>query len=111
MPQTSHQIKPDYSKLVKFLITPLLEFPNTFSVDCEEYNQGRKIWLRLDIKPEERGRVYGRGGRNIQSIRMVLKTAAKLAGQSLNLEIHETVQNQERHRKPSSLPKRPISRD
>jgi predicted RNA-binding protein YlqC (UPF0109 family) len=106
MSQISRQIKPNYTELVRFLIAPLLESPDTLSVDCEEYNEGRRVWLRLDFNTQERGKVYGRGGRNIQSIRTLLKTAAKIAGQSLSLEIHENPQQQERFRKTSSAPKR-----
>ncbi len=37
----------------------------------------------------EKGRVYGRGGRNIQAIRTVLSAVAQTAGQSVSLEIYE----------------------
>lgn len=37
----------------------------------------------------KKGRVYGRGGRNIQAVRTVLAALAQTAGQSVHLEIYE----------------------
>lgn len=81
---------PDYPGLVEFLISPFLEAPDSLSVDCEQANQSQRIWIRLAFESADKGRVYGRGGRNLQAIRTVLETAAKAAGQSLYLDIYET---------------------
>jgi len=37
---------------------------------------------------EDKGRVFGRGGRNIQGIRTVIAAAAALAGHSVYLDIY-----------------------
>jgi hypothetical protein len=79
---------PDYIGLVEFLLQPFLENPESLSVDCEEINNKQKIWLRVAFDVADKGKVFGRGGRNIQAVRIVLNTAAAIAGQSVHLEIY-----------------------
>ncbi|MFB2837090.1 KH domain-containing protein [Floridanema evergladense] len=79
---------PDYPGLVKFLLLPFLESPNSLRVDCEISSTKPKVWIRLAFEGEDKGRVFGRGGRNIQAIRAVIAAAAKLAGQSVYLDIY-----------------------
>lgn len=47
-----------------------------------------KAWVRLAFEGEDKGRVFGRGGRNIQAIRTVIEAAAKAANQSVYLDIY-----------------------
>jgi predicted RNA-binding protein YlqC (UPF0109 family) len=81
---------PDYIGLVKFLVQPFLEVPESLKIDCEQFNQNQRVWIRLAFEGTDKGRVYGRGGRNIQAIRTVLEIAATIAGQSLYLDIYES---------------------
>lgn len=90
IPSQVEYASPDYSGLVEFLVSPFLESPDSLSVDCEQANQNRRVWVRLAFESADKGRVYGRGGRNLQAIRTVLETAAKAAGQTLYLDIYET---------------------
>jgi uncharacterized protein len=87
--------RPDYDGLVRFLIEPLLESPELLSFDCEQILSTKRVWIRLAFEESEKGKVYGRGGRNIQAVRTVLQTAAQVAGDTLYLEIYE---DQERSR-------------
>ncbi|MGK7933847.1 MAG: KH domain-containing protein [Microcystaceae cyanobacterium] len=80
-------IHPQYHKLAQFLIEPLLDNPSEMKIDCEPVNEKRKIWIRVAFDDTDKGRVYGRGGRNLQAIRMVLENAAAMAGQSIYLDI------------------------
>ncbi len=81
--------RPDYDGLIRFLIEPLLESPELLSCDCELVPSTRKVWIRLAIEDEDKGRIYGRGGRNIQAVKTILQTAAQLAGDTLYLELYE----------------------
>ena len=90
--------RPDYVELVRYLVEPFLEYPDSLSVDCEELNQNQKVWLRLAFAGSEKGRVYGRGGRNIKAISTVLQTAAAAAGQSLYLDIYENPEHRDKKR-------------
>lgn len=84
----SNRTSPDYVGLVKRLVTPLLGSPVSLSVDAEEVISHQKIWLRVAIEASERGRAFGRGGRNIQAVRAILNTTAAMAGHSLYLDIY-----------------------
>lgn len=79
--------QPDYVGLVRFLVEPFLESPSSLSVDCEISNKTR-IWLRVAFEGEDKGRVFGRGGRNIQAIRTVIAAAATAAGHSIYIDIY-----------------------
>lgn len=79
---------PDYTQLVRFLVQPFLESPNSLSIDCEFSPNTARVWLRIAFEGEDKGRVFGRGGRNIQSIRTVIAAAAALAGHSVYLDIY-----------------------
>ena len=79
---------PDYVGLVKFLVEPFLESPESLSVDCEMSNGNALVWIRMAFEGEDKGRVFGRGGRNIQAIRTVIEASAQAAGQSVYLDIY-----------------------
>jgi predicted RNA-binding protein YlqC (UPF0109 family) len=78
---------PDYVGLVRSLVQPFLESPDSLSVDCEVFPSTARVWIRLAFEGEDKGRVFGRGGRNIQAIRTVLTAAAAAVGQSVHLDI------------------------
>jgi predicted RNA-binding protein YlqC (UPF0109 family) len=84
---------PNYEGLVRFLIAPFLETPSLLSFDCEQLTSTRRVWIRLAFEENDKGKIYGRGGRNIQAIKNVLQTAALAAGDTLYLEIYEGKDN------------------
>lgn len=67
---------------------PFLESPESLSVDCEISQTLNKVWVRIAFDSTDKGKVFGRGGRNIQAIRTVIAAAAELAGQSVYLDIY-----------------------
>ena len=81
---------PDYAALVKFLIQPFLESKESLSVDCETSASTSRVWIRVAFEGEDKGRVFGRGGRNIQNIRTVIAASAELAGHSVYLDIYNS---------------------
>lgn len=91
MPETtssqSAKKSPDYAGLVKFLVQPFLEVPDSLRVDCEVSQSKAKVWVRLAFEGSDKGRVFGRGGRNIQAIRAVLEGVAQAAGHSAYLDV------------------------
>lgn len=86
---TDNVASPDYVGLVKFLLEPFLEDAHSLHVNCEQLDQTPKIWLRVAFDNTDKGKVFGRGGRNIQAIREILNTTAILAGKSIYLDIHD----------------------
>ena len=79
---------PDYEHLARFLIEPFLEDPQSLSVNSEVNPNSKKIWLRIAFDRSDRGKVFGRGGRNIQAIRTTIQTAAKAHDESVFLDIY-----------------------
>ena len=78
---------PNYEQLVRFLIEPFLEDPQSLSINSET-NSNNKIWLRIAFDKSDRGKVFGRGGRNIQAIRTAIQTAATAHNESVFLDIY-----------------------
>ena len=78
---------PNYVGLVEFLVQPFLESPESLSVDCEVSQTLKRVWIRIAFDSTDKGKVFGRWGRNIQAIRTVIAAAAELAGQSVYLDI------------------------
>ncbi len=88
-PAQQQSASPNYAGLVEFLIGPFLETPGSLRVDCELHPRQSRVWVRLAFEDPDKGRVYGRGGRNIQAIRTTLEAVAQTAGQSLYLDIYD----------------------
>lgn len=80
--------KPNYIELIEFLVTPFLGTPDALRLDCETSSDQSKLWIRLAFDPSDNGRVLGRGGRTIQSIRRVVDIAAGLANQKVHIEVY-----------------------
>lgn len=78
----------DYEKLVRFLIEPFLENPQTLCVNSEVNQSNGKIWLRVAFDKNDRGKVFGRGGRTIQAIRTTIQTSAIAHNESVFLDIY-----------------------
>ncbi len=86
--QKSLAISPDYVGLVRFLMQPFLDSPESLSVDCELTQTHKRAWIRIAFDGTDKGKVFGRGGRNIQAIRTVIAAAAQAVGQSVYLDIY-----------------------
>ncbi|MFZ4640397.1 MAG: KH domain-containing protein [Nodosilinea sp.] len=71
---------PDFSRLVTFLVKPFLSSPQTLRVDCETNPAQTRVWIRIAFDGDDRGKVFGRGGRNIQAIRTVIRATAAMWG-------------------------------
>lgn len=96
----SSEASPDYAGLVRFLITPFLESADALKVDCEIVPRPRRVLIRLAFEGEDKGRVFGRGGRNIQAVRTVLQSVAQTVGYTAHLDVYGT-QSDRPDREPS----------
>jgi uncharacterized protein len=57
-------------------------------VDCEVAPGPRRVLIRMAFEGEDKGRVFGRGGRNIQAIRTVLQAVAQTVGYTAHLDVY-----------------------
>ncbi len=84
---------PDYNALISFLLKPLLAHPEALRVDFESNSKNDRVWIRVAFDPEDRGRIFGKGGRTIQAVRTVVMTAAEEAGHNARFEVFDPTPN------------------
>jgi predicted RNA-binding protein YlqC (UPF0109 family) len=72
--------------LVEYIAKSIATHPEDVKVTEEEDIDGRVI-LRLEVAPDDKGKVIGRQGRVAQSIRVLLRVAAVKRGTRAILEI------------------------
>lgn len=102
--------QPNYPELVRFLIAPFLEAPDSLAIDCEVYGPAQKVWIRVAFPSSDKGRVFGRGGRTLQAIRKVVGVAGQVAGQTVALEVHGERGEREGSSRGGSRDRRPRTR-
>jgi len=72
-------------ELVEYIARSIAAQPDEVSVTEEDLDG--HIILRLEVAPDDKGRVIGRQGRVAQSIRALLRVAAVKRGTRATLEI------------------------
>ncbi len=71
--------------LVEYIARSIATHPD--DVKVTEEDDGGQIVLRLEVSPEDKGKVIGRQGRVAQSMRTLLRVAAVKRGARAVLEI------------------------
>ncbi len=84
----AEMISPNYETLIRFLIQPFLESSDALKLDCEVSPNKPRVWVRLAFDGTDKGRVFGRGGRNIQAIRTIIEAIAQMYGHSVYLDVY-----------------------
>ena len=74
-------------QFLEFIIRQLVEFPD--EVMLSEIPQGRLTIFRIQMRQSDVGRIIGRNGQTIRSIRSLLSSAAARHGQKVTLDIVE----------------------
>jgi predicted RNA-binding protein YlqC (UPF0109 family) len=74
-------------QFLEFIIRQLVEFPD--EIMLSEVPHGRTTVFRLQMRQSDVGRIIGRNGQTIRSIRALLACAASRHGQKATLEIVE----------------------
>ncbi|MCH7605764.1 MAG: KH domain-containing protein [Chloroflexi bacterium] len=72
-------------ELIEYIARSLVSNPDAVKV-TEDMEDGRMI-LRLEVDPEDKGKVIGRQGRVAQAMRVLLRVAAVKDGTHAVLEI------------------------
>ena len=71
--------------VLEYLAKSIVDDPDSVVVDVEE---GRSnVSLRLNVSPDDMGRVIGRRGRTAQAIRTVVRAAAAREGMDVHVDI------------------------
>lgn len=72
-------------ELIEYIAGSLVSNPD--AVQVTESVEGGRTVFRLQVAPEDKGKVIGRGGRVAQAMRVVLRVAAVKDGSQAVLEI------------------------
>jgi predicted RNA-binding protein YlqC (UPF0109 family) len=77
----------DLEAFLKDILVPVLDCPEELSIEIIQ--DGRQLDVHLRARKEDRGRIIGRNGRMISSLRTLCKAAGEKQGLYVNLELVE----------------------
>ena len=72
--------------LVEAIVLPLIEFPDDLEISGSEDEDG-SILVEMRVNEEDAGKVIGRQGRIIKSIRTLARAAAARSGAQVDVEL------------------------
>ncbi len=78
------------------VLTPVLEHPDALRIEVKE--DGRKRDVFIHAEPKDRGRIIGKSGRMISSLRTICQAAGEKSGLRVNVEIFEEENERRAHR-------------
>lgn len=78
----------DAAGLVRVLVEPIVEYKDELVVTETETEDG-SILVEIDVNEEDTGKVIGRQGRVIKSIRTLARAAASRVGERVEVELVE----------------------
>lgn len=74
-----------FEDLVEYVIRAIVDYPDEVTV--REIQNGNTIILEVNVADSDMGRVIGRGGSVVNSIRSLLQVPATKQGKRVSLEI------------------------
>ena len=77
----------DIADYVQFVVEQLVD--NSESVNVTESVENGELYVDIEVDPSDRGRVIGKNGRLIRSMRVVVRAAAGRDGSTANVELLE----------------------
>ncbi|MEA2646364.1 MAG: uncharacterized protein QOE92_1447, partial [Chloroflexota bacterium] len=77
---------PDYVDLVTYIVTNIVDNPEAVVVETHP-GRGRSQTVEISLDPGDVGRVIGKGGRNIEAIRALVKAASIKDHERVNVEV------------------------
>ena len=82
----------DFEAFLTNVLTPILDQPQDLRVEVK--GEGRKVDILIYADPKDRGRIIGKSGRMISSLRTLVKMAGEKAGAAVvNLELYDGDEN------------------
>ncbi len=75
----------DTETLVKYLVTSLVDEPDSVGVARKE--SGSTVTYEISLAPDDVGKVIGRQGRIIKAIRTVVRAAASVNGDQVDVDV------------------------
>jgi len=78
------------------VLSPILDHPEALRIEVKD--EGRKRDVFIHAEPKDRGRIIGKSGRMISSLRTLCQAAGEKAGLRINVEIFEEEDERRAHR-------------
>ena len=72
--------------LVEAIVLPLVEFPDDFEISARD-NEDGSLLVEMRVNEADAGKVIGRQGRIIKSIRTLARAAAARSGLQVDVEL------------------------
>lgn len=77
--------KSDFKELVEYIVTSLVDNPDQVTVT--ETNDRNTVVLEINVAGADMGRVIGKGGKVVNSIRTLVQVLAAKQGKRVSLEV------------------------
>ncbi|HVC22501.1 MAG TPA: KH domain-containing protein [Candidatus Dormibacteraeota bacterium] len=78
---------PDYGELVRYMVQQMVSQPEAIEVDVEQGSH--RVTVRIKTAPEDLGKLIGRGGRHIEAVRMVVRSASLRPRDRVYIEVSD----------------------
>jgi predicted RNA-binding protein YlqC (UPF0109 family) len=75
----------DFKDLVEYIVTSLVDNPDQVTVS--ESNNRNMVVLEISVASSDMGRVIGKGGKVVNSIRTLVQVLAAKQGKRVSLEV------------------------
>ena len=75
----------DFKELVEYIVTSLVDNPDQVTVS--ETNDRNAVVLEISVAGPDMGRVIGKGGKVVNSIRTLVQVLAAKQGKRVSLEV------------------------
>lgn len=87
MAETEERTGSHVGDYVQYVVEQLVDDADRVSIN--ESTEGDELFVDIDVAPEDRGRVIGKNGRLIRSLRVVVRAAAGRDGSRASVELVE----------------------
>ncbi|HHZ03849.1 MAG: KH domain-containing protein [Acetomicrobium sp.] len=77
----------DYAELIRTIVSRLVTKPD--DVDVRQEIEDGKVKVSIKVNPEDMGRVIGKSGATIKSIRVIAKAAAIKSKDKIDVVVEE----------------------
>jgi hypothetical protein len=80
------ELTEDLAGLVEVIVVPLVDEPDEVEITATENEEGN-VLVEISVHPDDAGKVIGRQGRIIKSIRTLARAAASRSGAFVEVEL------------------------
>ena len=95
----------DYAALAGFVAKNIVRNPD--EVDVQVHEGGRQTVVEIACAQDDMGKLIGKGGRNIEAIRSVVRAAGLRQHERVQVDLAEDEEDREHHRRSTQTQPEP----